>query len=67
MVKTNVSPLGLHQRLEFICLKGLGKYEKRHHFWAHAQWRSPWRRKKVEKEHLAPSNLTFLLIVINFY
>ena len=32
---------------------------------AHAQWSSPWRRKNVGKGHLAPSNLTFLLIAID--
>ena len=26
---------------------------------------SPWRRKNVEKRHLAPSNLTFLLIAMD--
>ena len=31
----------------------------------HAQWWSPWRRKNVEKGHLALSNLTFLLIAID--
>ena len=51
--------------LIFFCLKALGKNEKWHHFCAHAQWWSPWRRKNVEKGHLAPSNLTFLLIVID--
>ena len=51
--------------LIFFCLKALGKNEKWHHFCAHAQWWSPWRRKNVEKGHLAPSNLTFLLIAID--
>ena len=51
--------------LIFFCLKLLEKYEKWHHFCAHAQWWSPWRRKNVEKGHLAPSNLTFLLIAID--
>ena len=41
------------------------KNEKWHHFCAHAQWWSPWRRKNVEKGHLAPSSLTFLLIKID--
>ena len=49
----------------FFVWKLLEKNEKWHHFCAHAQWRSPWRRKNVEKEHLAPSNLTFLLIAID--
>ena len=35
------------------------------HFGAHAQLWSPWRRKNVEKGHLAPSNLTFLMIAID--
>ena len=51
--------------LIFFCLKALGKIWKWHHFCAHAQWWSPWRRKNVEKGHLAPSNLTFLLIAID--
>ena len=29
------------------------------------QWWSPWRRKNVEKGHLASSNLPFLLIAID--
>ena len=29
--------------------KLLEKYEKWHHFCAHTQWWSPWRRKNVEK------------------
>ena len=41
------------------------KNEKWRHFCAHAQWWSPWRRKNVEKGHLAPSNLTFLIIAID--
>ena len=41
------------------------KNEKWHHFCAHAQCWSPWRRKNVEKGHLAPSNLTFLLFAID--
>ena len=41
------------------------KKEKWRHFCAHAQWWSPWRRKNVENGHLAPSNLTFLLIAID--
>ena len=41
------------------------KMKKWHHFCAHAQWWSPWRRKNVEKGHLAPSNLTFLIIAID--
>ena len=48
-----------------VVWKLLEKYEKWHHFCAHAQWWSPWRRKHVEKGHLTPSNLTFLLIVID--
>ena len=49
--------------LIFFCLKALEKKkEKRHHFCAHAQWWSPWRRKNVENGHLAPSNLTFFII-----
>ena len=51
--------------LIFFCLKALGKNEKWHHFCAHAQWWSPWRRKNVEKGHLAPSNLTFLILTID--
>ena len=51
--------------LIFFCLKALGKNEKWRHFCAHAQWWSPWRRKNVEKGHLAPSNLTFLIIAID--
>ena len=51
--------------LIFFCLKALGKNEKWCHFCAHAQWWSPWRRKNVEKGHLAPSNLTFLIIAID--
>ena len=35
------------------------------HFCAHAQWWSPWRRKNVEKGHLALPNLQFLLIAID--
>ena len=49
----------------FFVWKVLEKNEKWHHFCAHGQWWSPWRRKNVEKEHLAPSNLTFLLIAID--
>ena len=49
----------------FFFWKLLEKYEKWHHFCAHAQWWSPWRRKNVEKGHLASSNLTFLFIVID--
>ena len=45
--------------LIFFVWKLLKKYEKWHHFCAHAQWWSPWRRKNVEKGHLAPSNLSF--------
>ena len=50
--------------LNFFCFvwKVLEKHEKWHHFCAHAQWWSPWRRKNVEKGHLASSNLTFLQI-----
>ena len=33
----------------FVVWKLLEKYEKWHHFCAHAQWWSPWRRKNVEK------------------
>ena len=51
--------------LIFFCLKALGKKWKWHHFCAHAQRWSPWRRKNVEKGHLAPSNLTFLLFEID--
>ena len=49
----------------FFVWKLLEKNEKWHHFCAHAQWWSPWRRKNVEKGHLAPSNLTFLIIAID--
>ena len=51
--------------LIFFVWKLLEKNEKWRHFCAHAQWWSPWRRKNVEKGHLAPSNLTFLLIAID--
>ena len=51
--------------LIFFVRKLLEKNEKWHHFCAHAQWWSPWRRKNVENGHLAPSNLTFLLIAID--
>ena len=51
--------------LIFFVWKLLEKYKKWHHFCAHAQWWSHWRRKNVEKEHLALSNLTFLLIAID--
>ena len=47
--------------LIFFAWKLLEKNEKWHYFCAHAQWWSPWRRKNVEKGHLALSNLTFLL------
>ena len=33
--------------------KLLEKNEKWNHFCAHAQWWSPWRRKNVERGHLA--------------
>ena len=49
----------------FFVWKLLEKNEKWRHFCAHAQWWSPWRRKNVEKGHLAPSNLTFLIIAID--
>ena len=51
--------------LIFFCLKAVGKNEKWDHFCAHAQWWSTWRRKNVQKGHLAPSNLTFLPIAID--
>ena len=51
--------------LIFFVWNLLEKNEKWHHFCAHAQWWSPWRRKNVEKGRLAPSNLTFLLIAID--
>ena len=51
--------------LFFFVWKLLEKNEKWHHFCAHAQWWSPWRRKNVEKGHLTLSNLTFLLIAID--
>ena len=35
--------------LIFFVWKLFEKNEKRHHFCAHAQWRSPCRRKNVEK------------------
>ena len=54
-----------HRALIFFVWKLLEKYEKWHHFCAHAQWWSPWRRKNVESGHLAPSNLTFLLTAID--
>ena len=56
--------LGL-RALTFFVWKLLEKYEKGHHFCVHVQWWSPWRRKNVEKGHLAPWNLTFLLIAID--
>ena len=51
--------------LNFFCLKAHAKKEKWHHFCAHARWWLPWRRKNVEKGHLAPSNLAFLLLAID--
>ena len=51
--------------LIFFVWKLLEKNEKWRHFCAHAQWWSPWRRKNVEKGHLTPSNLTFLLFAID--
>ena len=51
--------------LIFFVWKLLEKNEKWCHFCAHAQWWSPWRRKNVEKGHLPPSNLTFLIIAID--
>ena len=51
--------------LIFFVWKLLKKNEKWHHFCAHAQWWSPWRRKNVEKGHLGRSNLTFLLFAID--
>ena len=51
--------------LIFFVWKLLEKNEKWHHFCAHAPWWSPWRRENVEKGHLAPSNLTFVLIAID--
>ena len=51
--------------LIFFVWKLLKKNEKWHHFCAHARWWSPWRRKNVEKGHLTPSKLTFLLIAID--
>ena len=50
--------------LIFFVWKLSEKNEKWHHFCAHAQWWSPWRRKNVENGHLVPSNLTFLLFAI---
>ena len=47
----------LFRRLNYFCLKDLGKNENWHHFYAHAQWWLPWRPKNAEKRHLAPSNL----------
>ena len=49
----------------FFVWKLLEKNEKWRHFCAHVQWWPPWRRKNVEKGHLAPSNLTFLIIAID--
>ena len=49
----------------FFVWKVLEKNEKWRQLCAHAQWWSPWRRKNVEKGHLALSNLTFLLIAID--
>ena len=51
--------------LIFFVWKLLEKNEKWHHFCAHAQWWSPWRRKNVENGHLAPWNLAFLIIAID--
>ena len=51
--------------LIFFLFESSWKNEKWRHFCAHAQWWSPWRRKNVEKGHLAPSNLTFLIIAID--
>ena len=51
--------------LIFFCLNALGKIWKMTPLFAHAQCWSPWRRKNVKNGHLAPSNLTFLLIAIN--
>ena len=45
------------RRALFFYLKVLEKMKKWHHFCAHVQWWSPWRRKNVEKGHLTPSNL----------
>ena len=47
--------------LNIFCLKALGKYEKWHHFWAHAQWRSPRRRKMAKR---APRSLDFYFLLI---
>ena len=44
--------------LIFFCLKALWKKKwKWHHFCAHAQWWSPWRRKKCRKK--APHSIEF--------
>ena len=51
--------------LIFFLFESSWKKWKSHSFCAHAQWWSPWRRKNVEKGHLAPSTLTFLLIAID--
>ena len=50
--------------LIFFVWKVLEKL-KMTHFCAHAQWWSPWRRNNVEKGHLTPSSLTFLIIAID--
>ena len=51
--------------LIFCVWKVLEKNEQWCHFCAHAQWWSPWKRKNVQKGHLALSNLTFLIIAID--
>ena len=51
--------------LIFFVWRLLEKKWKMTPFCAHAQWWSPWRLKNVENGHLAPSNLTSLLIAID--
>ena len=46
----------------FFVWKLLEKYEKWHHFCAHAQWWSPWRRKKCRKR--APRSVEFNFFII---
>ena len=45
----------------FFVWKLLEKYEKWHHFCAHAQWWSPSRRKNVEKGHLGSVEFNFYI------
>ena len=62
-----MTPWGYFSHFEsyFSLFESSCKNEKWHHFCAHAQLWPPWRRKNVEKKHLTPWNLTFLLIAID--